>query len=135
MKYERNYTIQTQPAGAVSAERRGWLTTDYRLHSTDALPANIQPFSEELLFPSAVSHDNDFHAPLLAQLYCVPRELVDIQVSKLQPDDFLTVAALQTGQCVALDMHGRFGYNGKPMIIAGTIIDYANETATITVWG
>jgi hypothetical protein len=135
VRYGRNYTVQAQPAGDVSAERKAWLADEWRLHSVDADPATIQPISKEMIFDSACTHNNDFHAPELAALFCVERELVDIELELLAPEVFLDVAALVQGDCVTLDLNGRFGYSGKHMIVAAGVINWKAETATITLWG
>lgn len=131
LRYAKNYNVQKDTAGAVPAERKAWLAEEYRNSSLDSTQP-LHPFSEELIIDTLMTYEDSEVLALLAELYTVPREIIEIV---LLPVCFLEAIDLQPGNCVALDLNGRFGYTNKNMIIVGITSNYVDEQVTLTLWG
>jgi hypothetical protein len=117
LKYAHNYTVQT---------RRAWLAEEWRTSAADTA-AVIHPASEELLLDTARTE----LLPTVTGLYTIPRQLIDIEII---PSAFLAASVILPGQCVTLNLHGRFGFSGDKTIVVGILIDYIRETVRLTLW-
>lgn len=131
MTYQKNYTIQAQPAGSVSTDRRQKIALPYSTNAANSI-LPIHPLSSPFSIDTALSNSNPTFANKVRDLYTDDRELVDVSITQ---NHFLETVGLLPGNCVALDLQGRFGYSGKHMIIVGATIDYAKELTQLTLWG
>ena len=131
LKYGQSYTVQTQPAGSVDVARKLRLAEAWLSESANSTNA-IHPLSGEFVLETALNNSNPMLLNRVRDLHTADRELIDIDVSPL---NFLETIPVLPGQCVSVDLEGRFGYSEKHMIVVGKKIDYAKEIVQMTLWG
>jgi len=131
VRYARNYTVQSQPAGSVSAARRAFLALDLRQVASDR-PAvqTAWPSSEGVTFDTALVSEADAAAEAgrRADLYSERRVLVDTEIplSELGDIDLDSVVTVQTT---------RYGLNGRLLRAIGLDTGVDRGTAKLTLWG
>ncbi|MNS35031.1 hypothetical protein D3C72_671730 [compost metagenome] len=131
VRFARNYTVQAQPAGAVSAARRAFLALDMRQTASER-PAvqTAWPSADEIVFDAALVAEADAaaEASRRADLYSVRRMLVDveIQLSELGVIDLDSVVTLETN---------RYGLGGRLLRVIGLDAGVGRGTAKLTLWG
>ena len=126
VRHEFNYTVITQPLPATAVIDMGWLATDWKATLADTA-TKVHPNSEEMIIDTA----RGSLVPSLIGLYTVPRELITITIIR---SDFLAAAAVLPGQCVSVDLKGRFNCSGKRMLVVGILINYVAESVQLTLW-
>ena len=124
--YAKNYTVNSNPLGGVSDKWRAWLAAEWR-KDIEYSPLNYHTASGTTPIDTAFVT----YPPHVVGLLTVPRTLVDVV---LTPDAFLAGLVLLPGQCVTLNMHGRFGQSARKTIIVGILTNYVTETVTLTLW-
>ncbi|AGW94595.1 hypothetical protein N234_31605 [Ralstonia pickettii DTP0602] len=131
VRFARNYTVQPQPAGSVSAARRAFLALDLRQTASER-PAvqTAWPSSEEIVFDAALVAEADAAAEATrrADLYSVRRALVDVEIrlDELGAIDLDSVVELETS---------RFGLSGRLLRVIGLDAGVDRSTAKLTLWG
>ncbi|MFS8973855.1 hypothetical protein PO002_04975 [Cupriavidus necator] len=131
VRYARNYTVQTQPAGAAPAARRAFLALDMRQTASER-PAvqTAWPSSEEIVFDTALIAEADAaaEASRRADLYSVRRALVDVEIrlDELGAIDLDSVVELETS---------RYGLSGQLLRVIGLDAGVDRSTAKLTLWG
>lgn len=130
MTYERNYSPGMSTAASVTAARQEWIKNEWRTASAAA--DTVHPFSEEMTFETTLTTAPPAILAALKSLHTVKRELVEVETVSTA---FLQTVQLLPGQNVTLDLHGRFGYTNKKMLIVGIVINCVKEAVTLTLWG
>lgn len=131
VRYARNYTVQLQPAGAVSAARQAFLALDQRQTASER-PAvqTAWPSSKEVIFDAALVAEADAaaEASRRADLYSVRRVLVDVEIPlrELGAIDLDSVVTLETS---------RYGLSGRLLRVIGLDAGVDRGTAKLTLWG
>lgn len=127
--YEKNNTVQTTVAGSVTLGRKTWLSEEWR-SVTLGRTGESNPAEEELTLDTALTQSaflSEVHS-----LYCNDREIIEVEIIS---SEFLTAKMLQPGQCIAVNLRGRFDVVGKQMILIGITINHVDESVTLTLWG
>lgn len=135
VKYARNYTIQDLQTNVPTSWKQRVSRDNEYLSKSSALAALSHPLSEELILTTAKSSVSDTDLDLLRTLFCTDRNIITVGVITTE---FLTASALLPGQCVHVDLEGRFGYTHaapKHMIILGITLDYVKEIVSLILWG
>jgi hypothetical protein len=128
VRYGKNYTVQTNPAGACTPSRKALIATQWRDRISDTLSIpDPLSLSQELIIDTA----RTTNYPSIVGLYTTPRELLFIDILEL---DFLNAALLLPGQCITVNLKGRFNYTTKKVLIVGILINYVSLTVRLTVW-
>ena len=127
-----NYTVMTDAAGSVSADRMLWLKNAY-LTAVKASTNTIHPLSENLVIGSCIIDETAAALSMLHDLYTVEREIITIEVLNT-PEEFNTARVLNPGDIVSVDLKGRFYYSGKPTVLIGKTVNYVNQTVTLRLW-
>ena len=127
IQYAKNYTVQTQLAGSVDTDRAARLKTEWLYSSISGVQT---PLSEELIFETALSY---YKQELMNELYYlyVKRVLIDVVVNRI---NFIDAIKLHPGQYVSMNTNGRF-IGSKKMIVLNIIVNYVEESVTLTLWG
>jgi hypothetical protein len=133
VKQQKCWTVQKSGlAGAVAADRRAWVSLDYR----ENLSHNLTTETKHLLAPTlefetAFAVDAQAEADRLCNIYSMRRDFIEVV---LIPElfDFTT---LRLGMVGATNLSGRFGYTSKNMLLIGITCDLMNEKTTLTLWG
>ncbi|QUN29550.1 hypothetical protein KB879_06270 [Cupriavidus sp. KK10] len=131
VRFARNYTVQAQPAGSVSAARRAFLALDLRQTASERTTVQTAwPSSEAVIFDTALVAEADAaaEASRRADLYSVRRALVDIEIplAELGAIDLDSVVTVQTS---------RYGLSGRLLRVIGLDTGVDRGTAKLTLWG
>lgn len=129
VKYGKNYTVETTTAGSVSAADQEWAKSEWR-KTTVAAMGVAHPMGEDLEYESTYTREPDITT--FAGFLTNRRMLVELGIFK---NEFLQASSLLPGDCVTLDLLGRYGISSKKMIIAAILKNYAEEDVTVTLWG
>ncbi|CAG2129111.1 hypothetical protein [Cupriavidus numazuensis] len=131
VRYARNYTVQDQPAGSVSAARRAFLAQDQRQAASERTAVQTAwPSSDEVSFDAALVAEADAtaEASRRADLYSVRRMLVDIEIPRTE------LGALDLGSVVTIQTT-RYGLSGRLLCVIGLDAGADRGTAKLTLWG
>ena len=134
MKYGRNYTVQTaaQLAGSVLPDKKLLLGTEWK-SAFDGGTLTDNPLKDEMIFETSFNGSAPGVFNVLKTLYQVQREIVEIQIAKIE---FLAaLVAITPGCCVTVNLTGRFGYTAKKMIVIGITVNFTESTVSIRAWG
>ncbi|OZI44486.1 hypothetical protein CEK29_07070 [Bordetella genomosp. 5] len=133
LRWGRNYTVQTRLATSVQATpaRVSWLAEEYRTAEVkDEAIRTPWPSADELTLDTQLhaQADAEAEAARMFALHSVRRHLVAVQVpvSQLGDVDLSDVVALE---------YGRYGLNGKAMVVTGIDAGYSSGVAELTLWG
>ena len=126
LQHEHNNTVITQPLPAANAADKAWMAVPCKTTIGDTATV-AHPSSQDMTIDTVRSS----MLPSVVGLYTVIREIVTVEIIRT---DFLTASAILPGQCVSLDLKGRFGYSGKKTMVVGIILNYVTETVTLTLW-
>jgi hypothetical protein len=130
INYAKNYTVQNQPAGSVTVDRRAWLSQDSR--SQIAKSATVQaawPSATTQSFDTVLINVADALAEANRRLALFSRRMlltVDIDLSQL--------GTLDLGSVVAFT-YPRYGLPSKLMVVVGVDAGADTHLATLTLWG
>ncbi|MBP0589275.1 hypothetical protein J8I87_05995 [Paraburkholderia sp. LEh10] len=130
VNYAKNYTVQSQPAGSVSVDRRTWLSQASR--SQVAKSATVQttwPSATDQTFDTALINAADATAEANRRLALFSRRMlmtVDIDLSQL--------GTLDLGSVVGFT-YPRYGLPSKLMTVVGVDAGADTHLATLTLWG
>ncbi|WP_439685108.1 POLO box domain-containing protein [Cupriavidus oxalaticus] len=131
VRFARNYTVQSQPAGSVSTARRAFLALDTRQTASER-PAvqTAWPSSEETIFETALVDEAAAaaEASRRADLYSVRRILADAEIPLGE------LGAIDLDNVVTLDT-GRYGLSGRLLRVIGLDTGVDRGTAKLTLWG
>jgi hypothetical protein len=130
IKYNRNYTKMINPAGSVPVDFRKWLAEDF-VTAVKPSTNTVHPLSEDMLLDTNIISETTSPLALLYDLYTVKRELINIDIVG---SEFLTAMMLLPDQIVQVDLLGRFGYSGKPVLIDGITINFVDEKVSLRLW-
>jgi len=131
VRFARNYTIQSQPAGSVSAARRAFLVLDMRQTASERPAVQAAwPSSDAVSFDAALVAEADAaaEASRRADLYSVRRMLADIEIplAELGAMDLDGVVTVETS---------RYGLSGRLLRVIGLDTGVDRGTAKLTLWG
>lgn len=135
IKYSKNYTIQELQTNTDPDWKFRVNKDNEYLESLTPISPIVHPFSEELEMVTACSSIQPNTPTLLSVLFQTNRELIEVEIIA---SDFLTACNLLPGQCVHVDLHGRFGMvsvNPKHMLITGILLNFVDESVKLILWG
>lgn len=130
LNYAKNYTVQNQPAGSVTVDRRTWLSLATRTQTaTNTAVQTAWPSATVQTFDTALINASDALAEANRRLALFGRRLlmtVDIDLSQLGTLDLGRVAAFT---------YPRYGLPSKLMVVVGVDAGADTHLATLTLWG
>lgn len=126
----RNYAVQTDVAGSVSADRKAWLGQEWRTDSLAAVAPH--PLSVDLSFDTALTEAAPEIMTLLQALHTVPRELVLVDIGK---KDFPVASTLLPGNLIGVNLQGRFDYSDQTMLLIAITSNQRTEAVSLVLWG
>ncbi|MEW9586620.1 hypothetical protein [Paraburkholderia sp. DGU8] len=128
--YAKNYTVQNQPAGSVTVDRRAWLAQQFRTQiATNAAIQTAWPSATTQVYDTGLINASDGLAEAVRRLALLGRRLlmkVDIDLSQL--------GTLDLGSVVAFT-YPRYGLPSKLMVVVGVDAGADTHLATLTLWG
>jgi hypothetical protein len=131
VRHSRNFTVQAQPAGSVTADRRAWLAQDYRQAlQNDATVKTPWPAADSLTFDTALTVEADATAEATRRLalYKTRRLTLDAEIPLSE------LGAVDLGQVVAID-YPRYGFSNRLLRVIGIDAGVAEGVAKLTLWG
>jgi len=130
INYAKNYTVQNQPAGSVTVDRRTWISQASRSQiATSAAVQTAWPSATTQSFDTALVNSADALAEANRRLALFSRRMlltVDIDLSQL--------GTLDLGSVVAFS-YPRYGLPSKLMVVVGVDAGADTHLATLTLWG
>ncbi|MEM5384135.1 hypothetical protein VSR68_11155 [Paraburkholderia phymatum] len=130
VNYAKNCTVQSQPAGSVSVDRRTWLSQDSRSQvAKSATVQTVWPSALDQTFDTVLINASDALAEANRRLALFGRRMlmtVDIDLSQL--------GTLDLGSVVGFS-YSRYGLSSKPMTVVGVDAGADTHLATLTLWG
>ncbi|EIF32525.1 hypothetical protein BCh11DRAFT_00253 [Burkholderia sp. Ch1-1] len=130
INYAKNYTVQNQPAGSVTVDRRTWISQASRSQvATSAAVQTAWPSATTQPFDTALVNSSDALAEANRRLTLFSRRMlltVDIDLSQL--------GTLDLGSVVGLS-YPRYGLPSKLMVVVGVDAGADTHLATLTLWG
>jgi hypothetical protein len=128
--YAKNYTVQNQPAGSVTVDRRAWLAQQFRTQiATNAAIQTAWPSATTQVYDTGLINSADALAEATRRLALLGRRLlmkVDIDLSQL--------GTLDLGSVVGFS-YPRYGLSSKLMVVVGVDAGADTHLATLTLWG
>jgi hypothetical protein len=128
--YAKNYTVQNQPAGSVTVDRRTWISQATRSQiATNAALQTAWPSATTQSFDTALVNSADALAEATRRLTLFSRRMlltVDIDLSQL--------GTLDLGSVVGFS-YPRYGLPSKLMVVVGVDAGADTHLATLTLWG
>ncbi|MEI6002745.1 hypothetical protein H3V53_38300 [Paraburkholderia bengalensis] len=130
LNYAKNWTVQSQPAGSVSVDRRTWLSQDTRSQvAKDATVQTAWPSATDQTFDTVLVNAADATAEASRRLALLSRRMlmsIDIDLSQL--------GTLDLGSVVGF-AYPRYGLSSKLMTVVGVDAGADTHLATLTLWG
>ncbi|WP_298235918.1 hypothetical protein [uncultured Azohydromonas sp.] len=130
----RNWSVQSDVAGAVTAARRTWLAMATRPQRSAQASIKLQHLqAADLVVDSLIDTlaDAKLEAQRLLALYRVRRDMFEVRISASAS----ALASLSPGCSVRLTWK-RYGLqSGRMLRVLGVQLDLARERAYLTLWG
>ncbi|MFM0628850.1 hypothetical protein [Paraburkholderia xenovorans] len=130
INYAKNYTVQNQPAGSVTVDRRTWISQASRSQiATLAAVQTAWPSATAQPFDTALINASDALAEANRRLALFSRRMllsVDLDLSQL--------GTLDLGSVVGF-AYPRYGLSSKLMVVVGVDAGVDTHLATLTLWG
>lgn len=130
INYAKNYTVQNQPAGSVTVDRRTWISQASRSQiATLAAVQTAWPSATAQPFDTALINASDALAEANRRLALFSRRMllsVDLDLSQL--------GTLDLGSVVGF-AYPRYGLSSKLMVVVGVDAGADTHLATLTLWG
>lgn len=133
IRHSKNYTVQTSGvAGAVTAARKSWLSTEWRDNVASNASTRIKHLlATEMVVESLFTADTQTETDRRMNLYATRRDLIKI---KLVTGTY-SFSQFRLGDIITLDLSGRYGYSGKNMMLIGLEVDLARDRISLKLWG
>ncbi|MEW9586240.1 hypothetical protein [Paraburkholderia sp. DGU8] len=130
INYAKNYTVQNQPAGSVTVDRRTWISQASRSQvATSVAVQTAWPSATTQTFDTVLINASDALAEANRRLALFSRRMllsVDIDLSQL--------GTLDLGSVVGFTFL-RYGLPSKLMVVVGVDAGADTHLATLTLWG
>jgi hypothetical protein len=126
-RYRKNYNVNTTPAGSVPLAIKNDIAAEW-LKQSENSSGFVHVSAGELSIDTALVRSNSSLIAKTKAIHTNARELIQVTLRK---DLFLNGVDMMPGDCVTLDLNGRFGYTATRSLVVGNTINYTDETVRL----